>query len=137
MKKRNKIKAQLKRLADAMIKGAKKRKQAFGGLFSIKGNAEKGYKLGESCALGAVYETLFGPPPVRDNGQGPEADGGIHEMNDKLCHKLPILDTLVVEYPNSRVYDDDLMSVIVHLNDSQKWPRGRIARWIRRLITKQ
>lgn len=104
-------------------------------------------KLGQSCALGAVYEGAFGTPPIkRDEWQNFQVNGGEDQMYNKLKREFPIL-LLEVPMP-SKLYGadltargeeadvggyQDLLSVIIELNDSNGYTRGQIANWIKQL----
>lgn len=136
------IKAQLIRLADAMMKGGKKRQQCTGNLFDVdtveqsdkKGDWIDSYKLGGSCALGAVYEGLFGTPPITDEGQ---VNGGDGEMYARLTKRLPVLDLSLNDITDAAddVFGDDstLQDSIIFKNDTAGFARWQIAKWIRRL----
>jgi len=133
----------VKALANAILRGAKKRPQTTGELFQLTAaNNKIGYKLGASCALGAAYEGEFGTPPLvlRDEYMPPMVDGGDGAMHDALGKRFPILNKEVI-YPENTDFDgsifggirSELRSVIISLNDEYGWTRGRIANWLKKL----
>jgi hypothetical protein len=142
------IRAQLLRLADAMMKGGKKRQQCQGKLFDLveiqemkKDGWVSRYKLGGSCALGAVYEGLFGTPPVVEDGLGAQVNGGDAEIYERLQKKLPVLDLSLRDLqhdpdPDDLSLDATLQNEIITRNDESSTPRWKIARWIRGLAAK-
>lgn len=139
------IKAQLIRLADAMMKGGKKRVQCTGSLFELdtveeqtkSGDWVERYRLGGSCALGAVYEGLFGTPPI--DVENSRVNGGESHMHARLTKKLPVLEldlTEISQDPDAFFMTDSLQDTIIQKNDNGGLPRWKIARWIRGLAAK-
>lgn len=143
---RDTIKRQLIRLADAMMRGGKKRVKCEGKLFDLleiqkqdnDGNWFSRWKLGGSCALGAAYEGVFGTPPVIVDADGYSAriNGGDEHMQDRLEKKLPVLQVMVSDIDEDEGSGDSVAGAIINLNDSQGEPRWKIARWLRRLAAK-
>lgn len=113
-------------LSNAMLRGAKKRRKAVGDFFMLHGK-----KLGGSCALGAVYEATFGTPPIRMENWKPVVNGGTTEMDDRLQKRFPVLQEMVFYRPDNAYRS--LNYAIVDLNDSCKWSREKIARWLRKV----
>lgn len=127
-----------KALAAALSKGSKKRKQTTGKLFSLEYDVEGTERplLGQSCALGAIYEGAFGTPPVTkaNHDFGYQVDGGDSAMTNRLEKRFKVLKQMV-QLPRSVDtfgFEDTLEVAIVALNDSYNWTRGEIAAWLRK-----
>lgn len=126
---------QLRALAKALRKGAKRREKSTGELFStidVTKNPDKPkYKLGASCALGAIYEGTFGKPPVRAVEGGfdffiPKVDGGDEAMYARLKRKYPVLAQPVGLNSFNDVYEIKIISK----NDTHDESREEIADWL-------
>lgn len=143
---RDAIKRQLIKLADAMMRGGKKRVKCEGKLFDLlevqkqgnDGNWFSRWKLGGSCALGAAYEGVFGTPPVIVDADGYSAriNGGDDHMQERLEKKLPVLGLMLSDVIEDDPTGDSIAGEIINRNDNAGEPRWKIARWLRRLAAK-
>lgn len=129
-------KATIKRLAEAMLAGAKKRPQAVEVLFR-RADGLDGNPNGEicSCALGAAWE-----------GSHPDFDA---ETWHETRLKKPLNEVIGLEkvweyfdhFEQINVLDpmgtggDSLDSIIVDLNDRHGWTREKIANWLLELVS--
>lgn len=143
---RDAIKRQLIKLANAMMAGGKKRVKCEGSLFDLMitvedqkkdGNWVTSYRLGGSCALGAAYEGVFGTPPIVEGQYGMQVNGGESHMQNRLEKKLPVLTVSLDEITDGNTDDyESLANAIIARNDGEQQPRWKIARWLRRLAAK-
>lgn len=124
---------QLRALAHAMLKGAKKRKKGEAELFTIFADSypNRKPKIGASCALGAAFEGVFGLPSVQkddyDDG-GYVVDGGEDAMYAKLARRFTVLEKLYALDGGMTLGD-----TIVDWNDWEHKPRAWIAKQLLKL----
>lgn len=129
-------KATIKRLAESMLEGAKKRPQTVEVLFH-RADGLDGNPNGEicSCALGAAWE-----------GSHPEFDAvkwyetrltkpfneviGLSEVREYFDH----FETIIVIDPTDQI-GAKLDSIIIDLNDRHHWTREEIADWLLKLAS--
>lgn len=128
-------KRQLLAVAEAMVKGAKKHKQGYGDLFVPEDTKNGGEKVAATCALGAVYEGMFGPALTEE-----EDDDGVfttvlaaHVAYKALRKKFPMLEVDVTNPVEEGAQNWSLQDTIIDLNDNAGWTRAKIAKWVRSL----
>lgn len=96
------------KLSDAILKGAQQRPQCRLKYFAPVEDGTMG-----SCALGAAYEAVFGPPPSIEEGKS------IGSRLGELSQVYPELDNI-----------SDLNHQIQHRNDGLRHTREQIAAWL-------
>jgi hypothetical protein len=108
-------------LADAIKKGAMQRAQCRGWWFEFLSPMELAGP--RSCVMGAAYEGAFGPPPMRG------AVAVITTLRDELEAAFPELRERAT-CPVCEMSSRALGSLLIHLNDEEKWTREAIADWL-------
>ncbi len=116
-------------LSEAIRKGSKLRPQTFNETYGTAADGSFG-----TCAVGAAYEAVGRIVFTT------EADGGTQVHLSAESPSFPLL----YEY-----YDEPLpcgckrpsritrlLEIIAHLNDEHRWPRERIASWVRHVEKK-
>ena len=109
------------KLSKAILEGSKLRKKAEGSLFFEN----------KSCALGAAYEYAFDKLSKKD------LIGDVDDEHDghkyiQLSKKFPELDH-TYSSPRYNGRENRLLDIIVELNDTLKWSRQKIARWLMKM----
>lgn len=111
------------KLSDAIEVGAQLRPQAFGSYFTGTSRADAC-----SCALGAAYEATFPDRPLAH-------DALVNDFDRTLAVTFPILKAeeklFCPECAGASSFNDNLCNVLIHLNDEHRWPRERIAGYVR------
>lgn len=147
---------QLKTLCDRMGRGGKMHKKTEGELFEVERTRDvpmssEHFKIGATCALGALYEGEFGTPPLRlhdhaaevEDGYGldtsaVEVNGGDAEMYTRLERRFKVLGALVegddLPAATNAVGGMNLKEMIIAMNDEGRMTRGAIIRWMRRFV---
>lgn len=128
MAKRTAFQRDVLKLAKAMEQGIKKTRPTSGEYVKQKDLASgKTSKVIYACALGAAWVNGYSLK---------RAMAGLEQMVNEqdLSGTTIISDALTKRYPALK--DTGIFGAVIDRNDSQEWPRGRIAAWLVRVAAK-
>jgi hypothetical protein len=123
-----------KEMADLMREGAKLRPQAFTAMFSFPCAAFQESEEIKSCAIGALYEAVFG---VCEYDSAYSA--ALNERFPVLLETVPeaLWPEAFAEKMRKLKRPGSLRVMIMNLNDVMRWTREEIADWIESLPEKE